>query len=124
MEAGTDELVLVPIMIGTLSLTCTYSGIPPADNITWLHNGTDLDPSDPEIDVEFTATASTLTVTSLEETGGGMYECRPENVVGSNGATTQVRIQCECVCVCVCVSVCRWWCGVFEIAKTCTTAHF
>ena len=82
-------------MIGMLSLTCTFSGVPPANNITWRHNGTDLDPSDPEIDVDFTATASSLTVTNLGETGGGMYECRAENVVGSNGATTQVRIQRE-----------------------------
>ena len=96
MEADRQELVDVPVG-GTLQISCTHFGIPPPNAVTWTHNSsaTPLDPNDPRIDITLTSTSTTLTITEVMEDEGGSYECRPENDVGSNSATTQVRIQCK-----------------------------
>ena len=39
----------------------------------------------------------------VEANEGGTYECTATNLVGTNSAETNVRIQCECVHVKVCV---------------------
>ena len=94
MTADRQDLVLVPVGIGTLRISCTYLGIPPPDAITWTHNGTALVPAaDSRISVSFNDTGTTLTITEVTEEEGGMYACVPQNIVDSNSSTTEVRIQ-------------------------------
>lgn len=95
VTADREHPVDVPVN-GTLQISCTHSSIPPPDNVTWTHNSslgsTPLDPANPRITVSFNDTSTTLTITKMMEDEGGSYECRPENVVGNNTATTHVNI--------------------------------
>ena len=97
VTADMQELVDVPVGIGTLQISCTYFGIPAPNAVTWTHNSsaTPLDRNDPRITIVSNETSTTLTITEMMEDEGGSYECIPENLVGSNSATTQVRIQCK-----------------------------
>jgi hypothetical protein len=94
VTADREDLVLVPVGIGTLRISCSYLGIPPPTTVTWIHNGTTLvHAANSRISVSFNGTRTTLTITEVTEEEGGMYVCVPQNVVGSNSATTEVRIQ-------------------------------
>jgi len=80
---------------GTLQLQCNYQGVPPATQVTWQHNTTILQGSDPDIAIEFDDDSTTLTRANLPEDGGGVYACSVTNVVGTGTATIRVRVQCE-----------------------------
>ena len=79
----------------TLQLTCDYQGIPPAVEITWEHNATILQDSDPDITIVADDTNTTLTRSNLPADGGGFYNCSATNVVGTVSHSVRVRVQCE-----------------------------
>ena len=94
VTADAVGLVDVPVGIGTLMISCSYLGIPPPLNVNWARDDITLDPdADSRVTVEFDDTRTTLTITEVMENEGGTYRCVPTNIVGSNSATTQVRIQ-------------------------------
>ena len=94
MTADAVGLVDVPVGIGTLMISCSYLGIPPPHSVHLIRDDITLDPdADSRVTVEFDDTRTTLTITEVMENEGGTYQCVPTNVVGSNSATTQVRIQ-------------------------------
>ena len=102
VTADRKDLVNVPLN-GILQISCSYSSFPPPDNVTWTHisslGSTPLDPADPRITVSFNNTRTTLIITEVMEDEGGSYECKIENVVGNNAATTRVRIQGKINCI-------------------------
>ena len=88
--ADCVDLVDVPLG-GTLQLSCSILGVPPPDNISWTHNGTER----PDLTIESNDTSTTLTLDDVEEEDGGVYQCIASNEVGENRDSTTVRIQCE-----------------------------
>ena len=102
--AVSIDLVDVPVGIGTLNISCTLDALPPITEVTWSLNTTLIDPnSDPRITITTTNTATNLIIVGVEANEGGTYECTATNLVGTNSAETNVRIQCERVHVKVCV---------------------
>ena len=102
VTADREDLVNVSVN-GTLQISCTYSSFPPPHNVTWTHNSSlgsrPLDPADTRITVFFNNTRTTLIITEVTEDEEGSYECRIENIVGNNAATTRVRIQGKINCI-------------------------
>ena len=96
VTADREDLVDVSVN-GTLQISCTYSSFPPPHNVTWIHNSNlgsrPLDTADPRITVFSNNKRTTLTIMEVTEDEEGSYECRIENIVGNNAATTRVRIQ-------------------------------
>ena len=90
ITADEEGLVKFPLN-GTLHLSCSFQSVPAPDSAKWTHNGTQL-LSTP---VTLTASTTTLTRTNLQANGGGAYACSASNEVGSDTATTFVRIQCK-----------------------------
>ena len=101
-DVTADRVGLVDVPLGgTLELSCSILGVPPPNNISWTHNGTELLDMPPDVTIENTDTSTTLTVSDVEEDEGGVYQSTAGNVVNENSATTNVRIQCELYSVCV-----------------------
>ena len=94
VTADNEDLVLVPLG-SELQISCSLDGIPPPDTVTWRHNGSVLLTSDPLISIDNSITSTSLTKMDISEDGGGLYECEASNEVGSNAATTTVRVQCK-----------------------------
>ncbi|CAI8019635.1 Titin [Geodia barretti] len=88
ITADEEGLVKFPLN-GTLHLSCSFQSVPAPDSAKWTHNGTQL----LSTLVTLTASTTTLTRTNLQANGGGAYACSASNEVGSDTATTFVRIQ-------------------------------
>ena len=75
-----------------LTLSCNYNAVPPPD-ITWLHGGSPLDPSDPRVIITSTTSHSELMRDDLGRGEGGTYTCSATNVVGSSSVNIEVTVQ-------------------------------
>ena len=87
---------LVGVPLGrNLQISCSFLGIPPLDTVIWTHNSTALDLSDSRNTVVSTNTTSSLSRMDVVENDGGVYVCEARNELGSNNASTIVRVQCK-----------------------------
>jgi len=82
----------------TLTLKCNYAGAPPP-NITWLINGTEIDQTIPNININTTVGVSgitTLTWGNSPVEARGSYECSASNIYGTHMAIfDDVFISCK-----------------------------
>ena len=75
-----------------LILPCNYNAVPPP-SITWLHEGSPLDASDPRVTITSTTSRSELMRDDLGRGEGGTYTCSATNVVGSSSVNIEVTVQ-------------------------------
>lgn len=79
-----------------LRLQCDYAGVP-APTVQWLHNSTLLMNGSDGINItsEFEGdnyTTSSIVIDMVDETSGGIYICRANNVLGSDEVNYTVHI--------------------------------
>ena len=74
---------------GTLSLTCSFDGIP-TPSVVWLHNDTiELTDSDPRVSISDTheggsnpaSRRTVLAISNVEEDDEGIYTCFPKSML-------------------------------------------
>ena len=88
-----DQVVTSP---DPVSFNCTVDSYP-SSNITWLHNGAEVQAAPPRVtistvQVDSRTQESTLTLLSTTSEDIGTYTCSAVNEVGSTNMTTELRV--------------------------------
>ena len=83
-----------------VSFNCTVDSYP-SSNITWLHNGAEVQAAPPRVtistvQVDSRTQESTLTLLNTTAEDIGTYNCSAVNDVGSTNMTTELRVLGEC----------------------------
>ena len=96
---------------GTLSLTCSFDGIP-TPSVVWLHNGTiELTDSDSRVSISNApeggsnpaARRTVLTVSDIRRDDGGVYTCRfniSDEVFSINATTVLILSESDVDVIC------------------------
>ena len=79
-----------------VSFSCTVDSYP-SSNITWLHNGTEVEDAPPRVtistvQVDNRTQESTLTLLSTTSEDIGIYICSAVNSVGLDNMTTELQV--------------------------------
>jgi hypothetical protein len=83
-QVFVEDPVQVSVLSGdNLTLSCKYKGIP-RPSITWLHNNSAMNLTDPGVSVATLDVNSTLTVLDISTAKGGTYRCLAENSLGND----------------------------------------
>ena len=102
LEGTTEEAPMQEVQLNdTLSLTCSFDGVP-TPSVVWLHNNTiELTDSDPRVSISNApkggsnpaARRTVLTVSNIGRDDGGIYTCRfnvSEDFVEVNATTVRI----------------------------------
>ena len=91
-----DQVVTSP---DPVSFSCTVDSYP-SSNITWLHNGAEVQAAPPRVtistvQVDSRTQESTLTLLNTTAEDIGTYNCSAVNDVGSDSMTTELQVMSE-----------------------------
>ena len=90
---SADQVVTSP---ASVSFNCTVDSYP-SSNITWLHNGAEVQAVPPRVtistvQVDSRTQESTLTLLNTTSEDIGTYNCSAVNDVGSDSMTTELQV--------------------------------
>ena len=88
-----DQMVTSP---SNVSFSCTVDSYP-SSNITWLHNGAEVQAAPPRVtistvQVDSRTQESTLTLLNTTSEDIGTYNCSAVNIEESDSMTTELRV--------------------------------
>ena len=92
-----DQVVTSP---NAVSFSCTVDSYP-SSNITWLHNGAEVQAAPPRVtistvQVDSRTQESTLTLLNTTAEDMGTYTCSAVNIKGSTNMTSELQVLGEC----------------------------
>ena len=90
---STNQVVTSP---DPVSFSCTVDSYP-SSNITWLHNGAEVQAAPPRVtistvQVDSRTQESTLTLLNTTAEDIGTYNCSAVNTEGSDSMTTELQV--------------------------------